>query len=786
MNPSTSKGGLNPMSSLPEKAKAMRRPTPDNESLVSSEDEQLATRGMFGTRRPSNSWLHDIQRNRKYSMPTVSLAGGSSQPTTPAADLPAPIGTRPGASTSSVRFNTTSFTAQANHRFKEVLPSPTTAQPSGETADTFAFHSPVVMKSGRSQSYSIGQPDAEQLPYGHRTSSIANTLRPRHSRPSLAGEGLAQLPEDDQINQGAYFSSYQFDREANRFKQLADLNARHRSASTASPSNIYQARKSLLKDQAMQASQSNTETAILELDDSGSDSFPEVPGFQRRHSEWQPSMMNRRASPPTYGQQGDMRGSSAWGASSFNAEDQLGRRHSIAFPSQPATYQPPGYSYNEEEEQAEAMSPGQAHPVPEAFDAAAYFSGRGPIQRAVHASAVSAAHPAPIIADDHTAHYSHPTGPGGRQMRRYFVVGFKCNRADIYYILENTGLELSPGQLVVVEGDRGWDLGQILAADVSMEEAKRQKAAGIDEHFRWLTNFSQYSVAGANAHNMLGALARAVGHIERAKLTSMGGQQEQNDKPKMIKRLAQPYEVEKLREKEGGEAKAKRMAAQKAAEHKLPMEILDAEFQADMGKLTLYYYAESYVNFNPLVVDIFKQFKIRIWMSAVNPASVVNPAASLQPPSVIGPGAILPNRSQHHTVGPGFGPQAYRSQSRGGGHNGGHGGGHARRGNQGFADNYQQPYGYGQNSYGMTPQGYDYQGWPVAAPQQQQQQYGGFMGGGAPPAGPSPGPAQQMYSGFSTPTAYGAWSPPTQNPSGGGAQFPGDLTRGMGNMNLGN
>jgi hypothetical protein len=35
-----------------------------------------------------------------------------------------------------------------------------------------------------------------------------------------------------------------------------------------------------------------------------------------------------------------------------------------------------------------------------------------------------------------------------------------------------------------------------------------------------------------------------------------------------------------LRDKEGSEAKAKRLGAQKAVDHKLPMEILDAEYQA--------------------------------------------------------------------------------------------------------------------------------------------------------------------------------------------------------------
>ena len=47
----------------------------------------------------------------------------------------------------------------------------------------------------------------------------------------------------------------------------------------------------------------------------------------------------------------------------------------------------------------------------------------------------------------------------------------------------------------------------------------------------------------------------------------------------MIKRLAQSHEIQTLRDKEGNEAKAKRMCQQKVLEHHLNMEILDAEFQ---------------------------------------------------------------------------------------------------------------------------------------------------------------------------------------------------------------
>lgn len=74
------------------------------------------------------------------------------------------------------------------------------------------------------------------------------------------------------------------------------------------------------------------------------------------------------------------------------------------------------------------------------------------------------------------------------------------------------------------------------------------------------------------------------------------------------------------------------------------MEILDAEFQMDWKKLTFYYFADAYINFNSLVTDLFKVYKTRIWMSAINPASFASPSLGLQAPSGVGPGAVGVNR----------------------------------------------------------------------------------------------------------------------------------------------
>lgn len=59
----------------------------------------------------------------------------------------------------------------------------------------------------------------------------------------------------------------------------------------------------------------------------------------------------------------------------------------------------------------------------------------------------------------------------------------------------------------------------------------------------------------------------------------------------------------------------------------------------DFQKLIFYYYAEHYINFKDLITELYRIYKTRIWMSAINPASFSQSAIG-QPPSGIGPGAV--------------------------------------------------------------------------------------------------------------------------------------------------
>jgi hypothetical protein len=48
---------------------------------------------------------------------------------------------------------------------------------------------------------------------------------------------------------------------------------------------------------------------------------------------------------------------------------------------------------------------------------------------------------------------------GGRPRKLLFMVSFKCSRVDCFYLLDNTGLNITEGDIVIVEADRGQDLG---------------------------------------------------------------------------------------------------------------------------------------------------------------------------------------------------------------------------------------------------------------------------------------------------------------------------------------
>lgn len=141
----------------------------------------------------------------------------------------------------------------------------------------------------------------------------------------------------------------------------------------------------------------------------------------------------------------------------------------------------------------------------------------------------------------------------------YYRVEFKAGRTASYYIEETKKLKFKVGDLVLVEADRGKDLGKV-----------------VDK-----------------------------------------GSQCSDREAKVIYRLAHPPEIAQLALKTQDEARALALCQNKIRQKKLPMEVVEAEYQWDRRKLTYYFIADRRIDFRELVRELFKVYKTRIWMCSV-------------------------------------------------------------------------------------------------------------------------------------------------------------------------
>jgi hypothetical protein len=188
-----------------------------------------------------------------------------------------------------------------------------------------------------------------------------------------------------------------------------------------------------------------------------------------------------------------------------------------------------------------------------------------------------------------TAQSAHGFPSGSAQSRprkQLYVVSFKCSRVGIFYLLDGTGLEIREGDIVIVEADRGQDLGTVQHANITTDQARLYLRKYAEEQYKWLMMFSTNNTPqnvnpNAQLYGESSAVAASRGLLASAPPTMQGMPRGEfnNLKPKAIKRLANAHEIKMLAEKEGNEAKAKRTCQQKVAHLHLQMEILDAEWQ---------------------------------------------------------------------------------------------------------------------------------------------------------------------------------------------------------------
>lgn len=169
------------------------------------------------------------------------------------------------------------------------------------------------------------------------------------------------------------------------------------------------------------------------------------------------------------------------------------------------------------------------------------------------------------------------------------LVEFKRNR-----VLQFESREyVPPGSYVMVGGDRGEDLG--LVTHTWCETTKNGKSDAID------------SCNGGGKPVVLG-VALSGSTLTRSIGLGTG----------TVLRLATDSDITQLHTVQVElERRAIDVCSQRVLERGLPMTIVDAEYQFDKNKLTFFYEAQQRMDFRELVRDLYKTFRARIWMEAV-------------------------------------------------------------------------------------------------------------------------------------------------------------------------
>ncbi|KAJ1990889.1 hypothetical protein GGI25_003352 [Coemansia spiralis] len=258
---------------------------------------------------------------------------------------------------------------------------------------------------------------------------------------------------------------------------------------------------------------------------------------------------------------------------------------------------------------------------------------------------------------------------------RIFVVQFKGTRCDLYFA-PSKGMDIKivptlapsaapiptpaacgdstpptesryePGTYVLVEADRGVDLGAIkeelhtsdaIRAFSNMLLENSANGGGSSGFVDPISSDGRSSVApiegdgsfavGNDGGSSNGSKyvdvdasggASAVDRNGESMFASAPSTSNASAKDVLIKRIfrvADQREVADLASnKMLDEQNALMMCQSKVQQRKLSMCVVDAEFQFDRRKLTFYFTADQRVDFRELVRELFKHFKTRIWM----------------------------------------------------------------------------------------------------------------------------------------------------------------------------
>ncbi|KAI0271658.1 PSP1 C-terminal conserved region-domain-containing protein [Gloeopeniophorella convolvens] len=180
-----------------------------------------------------------------------------------------------------------------------------------------------------------------------------------------------------------------------------------------------------------------------------------------------------------------------------------------------------------------------------------------------------------------------------------YIVEFKAGRTDLFYSTD-VAADIRIGDLVIVEADRGKDLGKVVNDTITLAEVE---AFQKQQQQQQAASYAETPTSPADQPP-----------------PSAGGGSKKEINPKLIYGKAGAQDAQLLVTKMQDEVKALQLCQTKVRQKKLPMEVVDAEYQWDRRKLTFYFIAEKRIDFRELVRELFRLYKTRIWMASLQGA----------------------------------------------------------------------------------------------------------------------------------------------------------------------
>lgn len=153
-------------------------------------------------------------------------------------------------------------------------------------------------------------------------------------------------------------------------------------------------------------------------------------------------------------------------------------------------------------------------------------------------------------------------------MAGFAEIRFKGTRKEYYAYRD---LDLRPGEYVVVQADRGEDLGEVSAVGIIAERKCSSSSGGC--------------ATPAPDHSVV--------------------------------RVARQDEVDRWTELRTDEHRVRSESRKLVTKHGLKMKVTEAEWQFDRSKLTIYFTAEKRVDFRQLVRDLARTFRARIELKQI-------------------------------------------------------------------------------------------------------------------------------------------------------------------------